>query len=195
MLEQLRSLSTASTGNPSRSGTPAIPDRSTTPVPCAHASVPASPGMSRPASTQGLLHLEAAPFEERVAEALQLVHKAGLDRTAHFLQRKLAGNSHVMSSSPYLNPRLMQCLCQSQPVLLHAARWHRFNPQESRWEFRDLQTNRLAFRLDCASVAEEVEALGQANQQLLSVSHKFHPFLPLAVSVFSVINCMVLHFR
>jgi hypothetical protein len=168
----------------------------------AHAST-AAPAGANAAPPGAAVPGNAAPeansyrsFEERVLSLLTAASLADGAALRQFMRSHLPGTDAGSGVSPYVDPRLLLCYQNGRGVNVLGTRWCELGAQDGALQFRRTRTGTPAFELDCqAALTELAQAQGPTQAARCAVSHRFHPHLPLVVTVCNGVSCMIVHYR
>lgn len=138
-----------------------------------------------------------ASFQKRVATLLGTA--AALNKAAlrHFVSQHLPGSTACANLSPYVDPRNFVTRRGGELCNLFESRWHLATAAEISTDFHDPRSPGAParFALDCSAALRDAPHAPGPQSARYFVSHRFHPYLPLAVTCIAGLNCMIVHHR
>jgi hypothetical protein len=142
-------------------------------------------------------------LEKRAQSYLDAASRLDRATLLRFLRFQLPGSSNVACFTPFLDPSLFRTTrVSSEAVCVGLSRWlpHTRNSAQHQLQFHDTarRNSDPAFALDCSGLMGRQGAggVGRAPAPTLSVSHKFHPYLPLVITCSSgPVRDMFVHYR
>ena len=136
-------------------------------------------------------------FQHRVASLLHTAAKLDKGALRHFMSRHMPGSSACANLSPYADPRNFVTWRGGELCNLFESRWHLATAPEISIAFHDPHAPGAAprFTLDCSAAVQDGPNAPGLQSARYFVSHRFHPYLPLAVTCVAGLNCMIVHHR